>query len=242
MGIARPARGRFIPQLEKRKPDYESLNKLASVRINLYSAGIRPAPAAAGDLLHARPAETARGHWQPFATWNIAPRKSRSCEALVPEAQKIVQVLKSTKTNTPRRRLCLHRILADGDADVHRSGIAQSARRCPSCAITCKSGGRCAWRLPMNELDALGVPRGPEIRQDHGAAFRHAVARQGQAARRARQDFPPACGNQGRAEEKARKREEEARERRVSASRPLRRRLRSKRQRKGSHRNQALRL
>ena len=30
-------------------------------------------------------------------------------------------------------------------------------------ATTCKSGGRCGWRFPSRELDALGVPRGPKF-------------------------------------------------------------------------------
>src|SRR6202162_5442217 len=34
--------GRIHPSLQKRKPDYDSLNKLAKVRTNLYSAGLRP--------------------------------------------------------------------------------------------------------------------------------------------------------------------------------------------------------
>src|SRR6204780_4424100 len=34
--------GLIHPSLQKRKPDYDSLNKLARVRFNLYSAGLRP--------------------------------------------------------------------------------------------------------------------------------------------------------------------------------------------------------
>ena len=78
------------PQLQRRKPDYDSLNKLARVRVNLYSAGIRPRlsrpviyytfgrlkPREA-TAAHAQHGISLRGNGESSQRW--CPKRRRSC-------------------------------------------------------------------------------------------------------------------------------------------------------------------
>jgi tRNA nucleotidyltransferase (CCA-adding enzyme) len=149
------------PQLQRRKPDYDSLNKLARVRVNLYSAGIRPRlarPVTYYTLGRVKPRDAAA------AMRNMEFRSSEmeSMAVLVPEAQKIVQVLKGRKTNSPREAYAYiaslpTEMLAFIEVEFPNQGVLSKLRNYLQ-----------KWRpmriaLPMNELDALGVPRGPKF-------------------------------------------------------------------------------
>jgi tRNA nucleotidyltransferase (CCA-adding enzyme) len=149
------------PQLQKRKPDYDSLNKLARVRINLYSAGIRPRlsrPVMYYTLgrLKPRDAAAATRHME------IRSAEVESVAALLPEAQKIVQVLKGRKTSSPREA---YAYIASLSAEM----LAFIEVEFPNTAVLSKLRNYLQkWRpmrmaLPSNELDVLGVPRGPKF-------------------------------------------------------------------------------
>jgi tRNA nucleotidyltransferase/poly(A) polymerase len=149
------------PQLQRRKPDYESLNKLARVRANLSAAGLRP-------RLHVAVTYYLLGRLKPReAAAAMRNMKFRSQEVdavaqLVPEAQKIVKMLKGRKTNSPR------------DAYFYISALAPEMLafievELPNPRALSKIRSYVhKWRpmrlaLPVAELDALGVPRGSKF-------------------------------------------------------------------------------
>jgi tRNA nucleotidyltransferase/poly(A) polymerase len=149
------------PQLQRRKPDYESLNKLARVRGDYLAAGIRPRlqiPVTAYLLGRLKSREAS-------ATLRNLEFRSAEVEAiahLLPEAQKIVKVLKSRKTASPR------------DAYFYLASLPPEMLvfiqvELPSPPVLSKIRGYLQkWRpmrlaLPVAELDALGIPRGPKF-------------------------------------------------------------------------------
>jgi tRNA nucleotidyltransferase (CCA-adding enzyme) len=137
------------PQLQRRKPDYESLNKLAKVRGNLVGAVLRP-------RLKDREAATAMRNME----FRVAEIKE--VEELIPEAQKIVQVLKGRKTNAPKDAYFYV-------ASVPAEMLAFIEVEMPNPkAISKVRNYLQKWRplrlgLPVAELDALGVARGPKF-------------------------------------------------------------------------------
>ena len=149
------------PQLQKRKPDYDSLNKLARVRINLYSAGIRPRlsrPVLYYALGRLKPRDAA-------AALRAMEFRSAEIEALgelVPEAQKIVHMLKGRKTNAPKDAYSYV-------ASIPGEMLAFIEVEFPNPPVVSKLHNFIQkWRplrqaLPVGELDALGVPRGPKF-------------------------------------------------------------------------------
>jgi len=153
--------GLFHPSLERRLPDYESLNKLARVRNNLYAAGLRPR------LHNAILYYTLRRLKPREASGALRNLEFRSAEIeaiadLVPETQKIVKVLKGGKTNAPK------------DAYAYITSLAPEAlafieTEMPNPRAISKIRNYIQkWRplhlaLPIGELDALGIPRGPKF-------------------------------------------------------------------------------
>jgi len=149
------------PQLQKRRPDYDSLNKLARVRINLYSAGIRPRlsrPVLYYALGRLKPRDAA-------AAMRAMEFRSAEIEALgelVPEAQKIVHALKGRKTNAPKDAYAYI-------ASLPGEMLAFVEVEFPAPPVVAKLHNYLQkWRplrqgLPIGELDALGVPRGPKF-------------------------------------------------------------------------------
>ena len=149
------------PQLQRRKPDYDSLTKLARVRGNLFAAGLRPrlhVPAMYYILgrLKAREAAAAMRHVE-FRSGEIDALAN-----LVPEAQKIVKILRGRKTNAPR----------DGYfyiASVPAEMLAFIEVELPNPRALSKIRNYVQkWRplrlaLPVAELDSLGIPRGPKF-------------------------------------------------------------------------------
>ncbi|MGB0036794.1 MAG: hypothetical protein WBP79_15095 [Candidatus Acidiferrales bacterium] len=149
------------PQLQRRKPDYESLNKLARVRSNLFGAGLRPRlqlPVTYYTLsrLKSREAAAAMRHME------FRSPEMDAFAHLVPEAEKIVKILKGRKTNAPR------------DAYFYIAGlppetIAFIEVELPNPRALHKIRNYVQkWRplrqaLPVAELDALGIPRGAKF-------------------------------------------------------------------------------
>ncbi|HKV06080.1 MAG TPA: hypothetical protein VJO53_13370 [Candidatus Acidoferrales bacterium] len=149
------------PRLQRRKPDYESLNKLSRVRGNFLAAGIRPRLQVAATsyiLGRLKPREAAAA---------LRQMEFRSAEVdaiahLVPEAQKIVKILRSRKTNSAR------------DAYFYLASVPPEMLvfievELPNPRAVSKIRNYIQkWRpmrlaLPLAELDALGVPRGPKF-------------------------------------------------------------------------------
>src|SRR5208282_2946663 len=149
------------PQLQRRKPDYDSLNKMARVRGNLIGAGLRPRLQV------------------PVTYYTLARLKSREASAamrdmefrqsemdavahLIPEAQKIVKVLKSRKTNAPKDA---YFYLASLPAEV----LVFIEVELPNPRAVSKMRNYIQkWRplrlaLPAAELDSLGIARGPKF-------------------------------------------------------------------------------
>ena len=75
------------PSLQKRKPDYDNLNKLARVRVNLYGAGLRP-------RLHLAVAYYTLGRLKSreaaaaLRTWNSETPKSKKLRSWFPRRKK----------------------------------------------------------------------------------------------------------------------------------------------------------
>jgi len=149
------------PNLQRRKPDYDSLNKLGRVRGNYLVAGIRPRLQSAVTYyvlgrLKSREAGAAMRHLE------LRSAEIDAISSLVPEAQKIVKMLKGRKTNAPR------------DAYFYLASLPPEMLvfievEMPNPRALAKIRNYIQkWRpmrlaLPVAELDALGVARGPKF-------------------------------------------------------------------------------
>lgn len=145
-------------QLQKRGPDYDRLNKLARVRGNYFAAGLRPRLQAAVVFylfkrLKSGDASAALRHLE-FRAAEI-----NAIKHLVPEGQKIVRVLKGSKTASPHDA---YFFLASVPAEM----LAFIEVELPNPRALSKIRNYLQkWRpmrlaLPVAELDSLGVPRG----------------------------------------------------------------------------------
>ncbi len=153
------------PQLQKRKPDYDSLNKLARVRINLYSAGIRPRlsrPVLYYTLGALEAAGCGRSHAR---RWNFAAAEiERSGRAGAGGAENRAASLKGRKTNAPKDAYSYiaslpGEMLAFIEVEFPNPRVAVEAA-----TISFRNGGPLRhWPCRLGELDALGVPRGPKF-------------------------------------------------------------------------------
>jgi tRNA nucleotidyltransferase (CCA-adding enzyme) len=149
------------PQLQRRKPDYDSLNKLGKVRANLYGAGLRPRlqlPVIYYVLSRLKWREAASA----LRSMEFRTSETEGIANLVPEAQKIVKVLKSRKTHAPKDA---YFYLASLPAGM----LAFIEVETPNAAALSKIRAYVQkWRpmrlaLPVAELDALGLPRGAKF-------------------------------------------------------------------------------
>jgi len=149
------------PELQRRKPDYDSLNKLARVRGNLVGAGLRPrlnAPVIYYTLGRLKDREAAAA----MRNMEFRAAEIEQVDELVPEAQKIVQMLKGRKTNAPKDA---YFYLASVPAEM--LAFVEIEMPNPKAISKIRSYLQ-KWRplrlaLPVGELDALGVPRGPKF-------------------------------------------------------------------------------
>jgi tRNA nucleotidyltransferase/poly(A) polymerase len=149
------------PNLQKRKPDYDSLNKMAKVRSNLYSAGLRPRlqyPVTFYTLgrLKSREASAAMRSMQ------FRSNEVEAVADLVPEAQKVLKILKGRKTNSPKDA---YFYIASLPAEM----LVFIEIEMPNPRVIAKFRNYIQkWRplrqsLPLAELDALGIARGPKF-------------------------------------------------------------------------------
>ena len=149
------------PNLQKRKPDYDSLNKMAKVRSNVYSAGLRPrlqVSVTYYTLGRLKSRESA-------AAMRNLQFRSNEIEAvadLVPEAQKVLKILKGRKTNAPKDA---YFYIASLPAEM----LVFIEVEMPNPRVIAKFRNYIQkWRplrqsLPLAELDALGIARGPKF-------------------------------------------------------------------------------
>jgi tRNA nucleotidyltransferase (CCA-adding enzyme) len=149
------------PALQKRKPDYDSLNKLARVRSNLYGYGLRP-------RLHLAVTYYTLGRLKDReAASALRNMEYRTAEIdalgkLVPETQKVVKVLKSPKTNAAKDA---YYYLASLPAEV----LAFIEVELPNPRALSKIRNYLQkWRplrmaTPAGELETLGVERGQKF-------------------------------------------------------------------------------
>ena len=149
------------PQLERRKPDYDSLNKLTRLRGNLMAAGLRPrlnVPVTYYTLGRLKDREAAAA----MRNMEFRAAEIKEVDELVPEAQKIVHNLKGRKTNAPKDAYFYL-------ASVPPEMLAFIEVEMPNPKAISKIRSYLQkWRplrlaLPVGELDALGVPRGPKF-------------------------------------------------------------------------------
>ena len=149
------------PSLPRRKPDYDSLNKLARVRGNLMESGLRPrlnVPVMYYTLGRLKDREAATA----MRNMELRAPEIKEVDELVGHAQKVVQDLKGRKTNAPKDASILFGVRAAGDDCVHRSGDAEPegvvenpelpAEMAPAAAGT--SGGRagCSGNTARTEV------------------------------------------------------------------------------------------
>jgi tRNA nucleotidyltransferase/poly(A) polymerase len=149
------------PNLPRRKPDYDSLNKLARMRGNLMESGLRPrlnVPVMYYTLGRLKDREAGA------AMRNLELRASeiKEVDELVGHAQKIVQDLKGRKTNAPKDAYfylssVLPEMIAFIEVEMPNPKASSKIRNYLQ-----------KWRplrlgLPVGELDALGIPRGPKF-------------------------------------------------------------------------------
>jgi tRNA nucleotidyltransferase (CCA-adding enzyme) len=149
------------PNLQRRKPDYDNLNKLARVRGNYLAVGLRP-------RLHLAVTAYTLGRLKDreaaSALRNLEFRAAEidAISDLIPEAQKVVKVLKGRKTNAPRDA---YAYLASLPSEM----LAFIEVELPNPRALSKIRNYIQkWRplrlaLPVAELDALGIPRGPKF-------------------------------------------------------------------------------
>jgi tRNA nucleotidyltransferase/poly(A) polymerase len=149
------------PQLQRRKPDYEGLNKLARVRANLMEAGLRPrlrVPVTYFVFSRLKSREAAG----TLRNLELRATEVEAVTSLVPEAQKIIKVLKGRKMATPRDAYCYI-------ASLPLEMLAFIETELPNPRAVSKIRSYIQkWRplhlaLPVGELDALGIPRGPKF-------------------------------------------------------------------------------
>ena len=149
------------PQLPRRKPDYESLNKLARIRQNYLAAAIRPRLPAATTYyilarLKSREASAALRHMEFRAAEIEAISKLDS------EAQNVIKMLKGRKTNSPREAY-FYLASVSPEILVFLEVETPNPRALSKIRSYIQKWRPLRLALPVAELDALGVPRGPKF-------------------------------------------------------------------------------
>jgi tRNA nucleotidyltransferase (CCA-adding enzyme) len=148
-------------QLQRRKPDYDALNKLSRARMNFLDVGIRPRLRDATTLYILRRLKP-REVTSILRNLGYSQSEIDTIVDLPDEARDIVKILKSRKTETPRDAYFYlaslpPEMLAFIEAEIPDARAVSKIRNYLQ-----------KWRplrlaLPVAELDSLGVPRGPKF-------------------------------------------------------------------------------
>lgn len=149
------------PQLQRRKPDYDMLNKMARVRTNYVGAGLRPrlqVPVTYYTLSRLKSREAAAA----MRNMEFRAAEMDAVVHLVPEAQKIGKILKSRKTDAPKDA---YFYIASLPAEML---VFIEVELANPRAVSKLRNYIQKWRplrlaLPAGELDALGIARGPKF-------------------------------------------------------------------------------
>src|SRR4029077_807028 len=149
------------PQLQRRKPDYDMLNKMARVRANYVGAGLRPrlqVPVTYYTLSRLKSREAAAA----MRNMEFRTAEVEAVAHLVPEAQKIAKVLKSRKTDAAKDAYFYIASLPSEMLVFIEVELAN-----PRAASKLRNYIQ-KWRplrlaLPASELDTLGIARGPKF-------------------------------------------------------------------------------
>lgn len=151
------------PQLQRRKPDYDALNKLSKVRMNFLEAGIRPRLRHATTLYILRRLKP-REMVSILRDLDYSQSEIDTIVDLPDKARELVKALKSRKTESPRDAYFYiaslpPEMLAFMEAEIPDARAVSKVRNYLQ-----------KWRplrlaLPVAELDSLGVPRGPKFDQ-----------------------------------------------------------------------------
>lgn len=149
------------PQLQRRKPDYDSLSRLSKVRMNFLEAGIRPRLRVATTLYMLRRLKP-REITAVLRNMNYSQAEIHEIVELPNEARNVVKVLKNRKTEAPRDAYFYLASLPPEILVFIEAEIADSR------AVSKIRNYLQKWRplrlaLPVAELDSLGVPRGPKF-------------------------------------------------------------------------------
>lgn len=153
----------IYPQLQRRRPDYDALNKLAKMRMNFLEAGIRPRLRDATTLYILQRLKP-RDMVSILRNLDYSQAEIDAIAALPDKARDIVRVLKSRKTESPRDAYFYiaslpPAMLAFMEAEIPDTRAASKVRNYLQ-----------KWRplrlaLPVAELDSLGIARGPKFDQ-----------------------------------------------------------------------------
>jgi tRNA nucleotidyltransferase (CCA-adding enzyme) len=149
------------PKLQKRRPDYDSLNKLARVRSNYLAINVRPRMhhAVTSYLLGRLKSRESAG---ALRSLEFRSAEIDAIANLIPEGQKVVKVLKGRKTKSAKDAYSYLNSLPPEMLVFIEVELPAPAALSKIRAYIQK------WRpirmaLPFAELDALGVPRGPKF-------------------------------------------------------------------------------
>ena len=155
--------GAIHPQLARRHPHYDALNRLVRVRDEMIGAGYRPrlfAPATLALLRRLKPREQSAA----LARLELRSAEVESVLRLDAETRKIVQALTSRKTAAPRDA---YSFLEKVPLDILAYILAEVSN---AKAVGKVRNYLYKWRplrqaLPSaeTELEALGLPRGPKF-------------------------------------------------------------------------------
>jgi len=155
--------GAIHPQLARRHPHYDALNRLVRVRDEMIGAGYRPrlfAPATLALLRRLKPREQSAA----LARLELRSAEVESVLRLEAETRKIVQALTSRKTAAPRDA---YSFLEKVPLDILAYILAEVSN---AKAVGKVRNYLYKWRplrqaLPSaeTELEALGLPRGPKF-------------------------------------------------------------------------------
>jgi tRNA nucleotidyltransferase (CCA-adding enzyme) len=153
--------GLIHPHLARRRPDYDSLSRLARVRESMLAAGVRPRlfkPITYYLLGRLKPRE--RSATLHRLGWRAA--EINAVLSLPAEAQKVLKMLRGSKTNSPRDA---YFYIVQVPLDI----LAFLQVEFPNPRALSKIRNYLTkWRplrlsLPVAELDSLGIPRGPKF-------------------------------------------------------------------------------
>lgn len=148
-------------QLQRRKPDYDALNKLSKVRMNFLEAGIRPRLRDATTLYILRRLKP-REVTSILRGLGYGQSEIAAIIDLPDRAREMVKILKGRKTETPRDAYTYM-------ASVPPEMLVFIEAEIPDARAVSKIRNYLQkWRplrmaLPAAELNSLGVPRGPKF-------------------------------------------------------------------------------